>query len=133
MKQKAFSFCICLSFLTKLTTLNTINFLSIYSNAGSGMCKAGFAGDDAPRAVFPSIVGRPKHPGIMVGMDQKDAYVGDEAQSKRGVLTLKYPIEHGIVTNWDDMEKIWHHIIWITIHTLIGDNMHYVCDSARIC
>lgn len=74
---------------------------------GSGMCKAGFAGDDAPRAVFPSIVGMPKHLGIMVGMNQKDAYIGDEAQAKRGVLTLRYPIEHGIITNWDDMEKIW--------------------------
>ena len=44
---------------------------------GSGMCKAGLSGDDAPRSSFPSIVGRPKYESIMVGMNNKEAYVGE--------------------------------------------------------
>jgi len=79
---------------------------------GSGLVKCGFAGDDAPRAVFPSIVGRPRHMGVMVGMGQKDAYIGEEALTKRGIMTLKYPIIHGVIVNWDDMEKVWSHAFY---------------------
>ena len=123
---------------------------------GSGRIKAGFAGDDAPKAVFPSIVGRPRK-AMQQSLSEKDKlvvdyivsqwsdhiitikaiinlmqefvrfehfYVGKEAQDNRGIvglpyisfivwhncsnwisgiLMLRYPIEHGIITSWDEM------------------------------
>ena len=63
------------------------------------MCKASFSGEDKPRTIFPAIVGRPKHQSIMVGMTYRDCYVGEEAQGRRGILSLEYPIEHGVVKN----------------------------------
>jgi len=80
---------------------------AIVLDNGSGICKAGFSGEDAPRAVFPSIVGRPKYGQTLMGSCDQHIFVGDEAQKKRGVLKISYPIEHGVVKDWDDMEKIW--------------------------
>uniref|UniRef100_A0A3B5ME72 Uncharacterized protein n=1 Tax=Xiphophorus couchianus TaxID=32473 RepID=A0A3B5ME72_9TELE len=83
---------------------------------GSGFTKAGFSGEDAPCAVFPSVVGRPTHQGVAVAGGQKDRFIGAEALSHRDLLTLKNPIERGVVVNWDDMEKIWHHTFYNELH-----------------
>ena len=59
--------------------MNDEEIAALVIDNGSGMCKAGFAGEEAPRAVYPSIVGRPKHSSAMQGTQQKSEYIGDEA------------------------------------------------------
>lgn len=85
---------------------------------GSGTIKAGFAGQDHPKCFFPSFVGRPKHVRVMAGALEGDVFIGRKAQEFRGLLKIKYPIAHGIVTDWDDMERIWSHIYAEELGTL---------------
>lgn len=81
----------------------------IIMDIGSGHLKAGFASDDAPKCFVPMIVGKPKAPGIMVGMDQKDAYFGHEAVAKRALLNITEPVQAGIVTDLKSLEEILEH------------------------
>ncbi|KAM9270220.1 LOW QUALITY PROTEIN: actin-5-like [Morus bassanus] len=73
---------------------------------GSGQCKAGPSRDQTPHLVISTVVGYPKFKLVMFGVSHKDCYTGEEA-SKRGILTFTYPMENGVVTSWDDMEKVW--------------------------
>lgn len=76
---------------------------------GSGTMKFGVAGDDAPKSSFPTVIGRPKQPGQMIGMDQKDIYFGHEITGKENVLNISKPIVNGMIENWGDMQKMWHY------------------------
>ncbi|KAL8265824.1 hypothetical protein R6Q59_003168 [Mikania micrantha] len=84
----------------------------IVIDTGSGSVKAGFAGDDAPRVVFPTISGTPRHKTGVRDHNNSNKFVGDEALSGGGHMILTYPIEHGTISDWDDMEKIWHHTFY---------------------
>ncbi|KAG8529476.1 Actin-like protein [Bacidia gigantensis] len=85
----------------------TLHNAPIVLDNGSGTIRAGFAGEDAPKCYFPSFVGRPKHLRVLAGALEGDVFIGQRAQELRGLLKIRYPLEHGIVTDWDDMERIW--------------------------
>ena len=91
-------------------------------DTGSCLCKVGFSGEDAPRAVFPSVVGRVRHPMVMVGFHYRQSYVGEDALSKRGILRLRYPVDCGVVISWEDMEAIWSHIFYNELAVSPEDN-----------
>jgi centractin len=88
---------------------------------GSGTIRAGFAGEDLPKCFFPSFVGRPKHVRTMAGAREGDVFIGPLAQELRGLLKINYPLEHGIVTNWEDMERIWQYVYAEGLKTLSED------------
>jgi hypothetical protein len=77
---------------------------------GSGMIKAGFAGDPIPKVNFPNYVGRPKHVRVMAGGLEGDTFIGPKAEEYRGLLNISHPMEHGIVEDWNDIEKIWTYV-----------------------
>lgn len=96
----------------------TLHNAPIVLDNGSGTIRAGFAGEDRPKCFFPSYVGRPKHLRVLAGALEGDTFIGAKAQELRGLLKIRYPLEHGIVTDWDDMERIWQHVYTEELKTL---------------
>lgn len=90
---------------------------TIVIDNGSCLMKAGFSGDalcdGIPRAVFPSVIGRPK---LQCEQQVKDCYIGSDAYNTTSILQFKNPIERGAIADVDDMEKIWHHTFYNELH-----------------
>jgi centractin len=79
---------------------------------GSGLMKAGFAGGETPLVVFPSCVGTTKHTRMMPGgaFEGGDTFVGAKVQHHRGLFRMQYAMEHGVVSDWGAMHRIWQHV-----------------------
>ena len=78
----------------------------IIIDTGTGYCKSGFSTEEYPSSIIPCLVGHPKYSSGRVGFNKKKFYVGSEASSINGVLNINNPLPEGVVTNWDDMEKM---------------------------
>lgn len=82
---------------------------------GTGFTKMGYSGNYEPQFIIPTY--------ISVASDKKvtnkdteiadlDFFIGNEAQEKRPNYNVDYPIRHGLVENWDNMERLWSRCIY---------------------
>jgi actin-related protein len=79
---------------------------------GTGFMKGGFSGEEAPRSVFPTLVGMQTEGLQFTSDDNKPKITGQEALAKLGISKYNYPIENGVITDFDDMEFIWKHMLY---------------------
>ncbi|XP_050684217.1 uncharacterized protein LOC126979068 [Leptidea sinapis] len=88
--------------------------IGVVIDTGSQNSKVGFAGESSPRCVFPTTVARFRQQGILDALPE--VYFGKEAIKRRGISTLTWPIQNGMICDWDEMEKLWHHIFYTEMH-----------------
>ncbi|GME91689.1 unnamed protein product [[Candida] boidinii] len=113
--------------------MSSINTPAVVMDNGTGLTKLGFAGNDSPSWVFPTAIATRASAGaksstagksnlssatsgsnIKRDMEDLDFFIGDEAieASKGPGYALNYPIRHGQVENWDQMERFWENSIF---------------------
>lgn len=93
------------------TNMFTEDTLAIVMDIGSSVSKVGFAGEDSPYVVFPTIVGRPRENlAFVAGPGKTSGFVGNEASLKRGILNLRKPVHRGSIKQWEDIETLWTYV-----------------------
>ena len=90
---------------------------------GTGFCKAGFGEEEGPRIIYSSIVGYPKYDECMFGANDKEFFIGNDAEFRKGILKLNYSIKRGIDIDWNDLEKIYSCIFTLLSVELIEHNI----------
>ena len=94
---------------------------------GTGFMKGGFSGENAPRAVFPTLIGTPKENKLLTDKNIP-RIIGQEALEKIGMANVRAPIEKGIIKDWEDMEIIWHHMLYNELRIAPDDHNVILTD-----
>lgn len=99
----------------------------IVCDNGTGFVKCGYAGSNFPAFIFPSMVGRPiiRAASKIGDIEVKDLMIGDEASKLRSMLEVTYPMENGIVRNWEDMCHVWD-------YTFGSDKMNIKAQECKV-
>lgn len=100
---------------------------------GTGFVKVGYAGQNFPSSIYPSMVGRPilrAEEEIDSSLELKDVMCGQEAALARHSLDIKYPVENGIVKNWDDMEHLWNYTFYDNLQINPKENKILLTEPA---
>lgn len=98
----------------------------IICDNGTGFVKCGYAGDNFPSLIFPSMIGKPmmRAEEEFQDIELKETMVGDECQKYRAMLDVSYPVEEGKVKDWDGMGKLWDYTF--------NDRMKIDCKDHKI-
>eukprot|EP00033_Pygsuia_biforma_P000471 GCRY01000557.1.p1 GENE.GCRY01000557.1~~GCRY01000557.1.p1 ORF type:complete len:391 (+),score=69.85 GCRY01000557.1:160-1332(+) len=83
----------------------------IVCDNGTGFVKVGFAGSNFPHSIFPSMVGRPilRFEEKVDNVELKEIMCGDDASNARNFLQVSYPLDNGIIRNWEDCKHLWNY------------------------
>ena len=94
---------------------------------GTVFMKGGFSGENAPRAVFPTLIGTPKENKLLTDKNIP-RIIGQEALEKIGMANVRAPIEKGVIKDWEDMEIIWHHMLYDELRIAPDDHNIILTD-----
>lgn len=105
---------------------------AVVMDLGSSIIKTGYAGDEVPKSVVPTVIGRPLPSRGVVGSDPSSGIlVGDDAVRQRNGLSLTYPMEHGVVKDWHLMETLISHVLHKDLKTNPETRPVLLTEAAR--
>jgi actin len=102
---------------------------TVVIDMGSWQRQAGFGGEEVPRSEVQSVIGRFEYPLAFSGGFSQDTDIGSNAFTKSNMVVVRHPIERGVVTNWDDAEKLWHHIFYNQLGVDLSEHAILIGES----